>query len=239
MSAEHAEAAARLAFEKRDLTLLDHAVADAVVSTLPSLLGGDEEAVRRAASNLVVLSECFCDLPDWVTSDSANSTRATLCEGQIKGVLTLLRVYLSLATPRTARAALRRKNAVPILLALKKGDRTLAELAEKLGISLSQLGREVSALTQADLLASVKEGRERWVSLTSAGRRAAVQGNRNKAPHRARYASEELNRLLDEAMSEPAPREVATPERRESGMFRTSNPPSPPPRARISTPSAT
>jgi DNA-binding PadR family transcriptional regulator len=93
--------------------------------------------------------------------------------GQIQGIVGLLRILLSRQVGLETTAVLRsRKNVGPILKALESDDSRISDLAKVVDLDESQLVREIRVLARHNLIETVKEGRERWARITSAGRAA-------------------------------------------------------------------
>lgn len=93
--------------------------------------------------------------------------------GQMQGVAGLLRIMLSRQLALETTAALRgRKHVRPILARLAETESRVSDLAKVMGLDDSQLGREIKVLARHNLVETVKEGRERWVRITPAGKKA-------------------------------------------------------------------
>ncbi|MFN7919080.1 MAG: winged helix-turn-helix domain-containing protein [Bryobacteraceae bacterium] len=99
--------------------------------------------------------------------------------GQLQGLAGLLHARLSrhLTLPLETAALLEsRKHARAILNVLIDKDFCLSDLAKAVYLDESHLRRELKVLADHNLIATVKEGRERWVRITEAGRVAVTGG---------------------------------------------------------------
>lgn len=93
--------------------------------------------------------------------------------GQMHGVAGLLRLMVNRQLALETTAALRgRKHFIPILSKLADNDLRVSDLARSMGLDESQSGREIKLLNRHNLVETVKEGRERWIRITAAGRTA-------------------------------------------------------------------
>jgi DNA-binding MarR family transcriptional regulator len=95
--------------------------------------------------------------------------------GHLECLLAVVRMALSQRLPAAAEAVLRRKRVPSLLRLLRQGDRTLSELADKAGMDLSHVDREVNRMAAAQLVHTSKEARKRWVGLTAIGSTALQQ----------------------------------------------------------------
>jgi predicted RNA-binding protein with RPS1 domain/DNA-binding MarR family transcriptional regulator len=91
--------------------------------------------------------------------------------GQLQSLASLLHASLARELSMPTLAMLKRKHVPALLAALEQGDRTLSDLADAIGIDLSQADREVTRMADRDLVHTMKEGRVRWVSLAGEGHR--------------------------------------------------------------------
>ena len=93
--------------------------------------------------------------------------------GQMHGVAGLVNLMLSRQLALETAAALRsRKHFIPILSKLAENDLRVSDLARAMSLDESQIGREIKLLAGHNLVETVKEGRERWIRITPAGRTA-------------------------------------------------------------------
>ena len=117
-------------------------------------------------------------------------------------ILHLFRLALSRELSSRAATVLRRKQAPRLLRALRSGDRRITDLSRNLRLDASYLEREVDHLVEADLVRTSKRGRDRWVTLSMAGRNALDELSTAGSHSRAHV---ELRRQLTQA-TEPTDR---------------------------------
>ncbi len=94
--------------------------------------------------------------------------------GQLEGLARLLRAHLGRELSLSTTALIRGfKNALPILQILTRKEWRFKDIARLSGLDESQIPREINRLDQHGLVEVQKVGRECWVRITPAGRKAA------------------------------------------------------------------
>jgi len=125
--------------------------------------------------------------------------------GQMHGVAGLINLMLGRQLALETAAALRsRKHFIPILSKLAEKDLRVSDLAKAMSLDDSQIGREIKLLDGHNLVDTVKEGRERWIRITPAGRTALseVRETNPATPESPDNNNSEIHRLISNGVHE-------------------------------------
>jgi DNA-binding MarR family transcriptional regulator len=147
-----------------------HAMEELTWEVLECLQQPDESRLRKSAEETGTVAQRWLAM----IGDGPEAWLGWYA-GQLQALASLLRAALLREIPLAALAMLAYKNVPALLRTLEEGDKTLSDLADAVGIDLSQVQREVSRLADRHLVRTVKGGRDRWVRLTSLGHRALAR----------------------------------------------------------------
>jgi hypothetical protein len=164
------------ALAKRDVSGVGHVVTNTLLSTLPVLQSCDERQVEALVARLSEMLSLFASPHEGDPPNGAFERQLQRYAGHVDAALTLGRAVLSSLPPQATVSLLRRKHVPELLLALRDRDLTISELVAEAGVPDPTQGAKcVNALVEADLVSTIKDGRERWVSLTATGRRLSAR----------------------------------------------------------------
>jgi predicted transcriptional regulator len=160
-------------------------------TSLVDLESQEEDVLRRGAS---------------ATGDLAQAWRAKATQtgdpnlaryvGHLECLASIFRTAAQRTIPKNVRNLLGRKHAPRLILELAGGDRRVSDLGLALGIDVSYAEREIMHLAQADVVRTAKRGRERWVALTSQGRRLVDMQSEVTASPRVGLSDDEAEATL-------------------------------------------